>query len=112
MSARLTRAHACGRPKAIAPHTASAVSRRFISIEPAVGVSIFDGGRLRAGVNIAESQQRLLVEQYKASVHVAVTTQTMKGWDGVAGGPQKAGPTRCGCVSGRLRWKRRETSFR
>ncbi|PTD95135.1 efflux transporter outer membrane subunit [Pseudothauera lacus] len=41
------------------------------SIEPAVGVSIFDGGRLRAGVNIAESQQRLLVEQYKAAVRQA-----------------------------------------
>lgn len=41
------------------------------SIEPAVGVSIFDGGRLRAGVNIAESQQRLLVEQYKAALRQA-----------------------------------------
>jgi len=36
-----------------------------------VGVPLFDGGRLRSGVELAESQQRILVEQYKATIRQA-----------------------------------------
>jgi outer membrane protein, multidrug efflux system len=41
------------------------------SLQPGVGVPLFDGGRLRSGVELAESQQRILVEQYKATIRQA-----------------------------------------
>lgn len=47
-------------------------SGRFAwSLQPGVGVPLFDGGRLRSGVELAESQQRILVEQYKATIRQA-----------------------------------------
>ncbi len=41
------------------------------SLQPAVGLPLFDGGRLQAGVEVAEAQQRILVEQYKATIRQA-----------------------------------------
>jgi outer membrane protein, multidrug efflux system len=41
------------------------------SLQPGVGVPLFDGGRLRSGVELAESQQRILVDQYKATIRQA-----------------------------------------
>lgn len=41
------------------------------SVQPAVGVSLFDGGRLQSGVDLAEAQQRILVEQYRAAIRQA-----------------------------------------
>ena len=41
------------------------------SVQPAVGVSLFDAGRLRSGVDRAEAQQRILVEQYRAAIRQA-----------------------------------------
>lgn len=47
-------------------------SGRFAwSIQPAVGLPLFTAGRLQAGVDQAEAQQRILVEQYKATVRQA-----------------------------------------
>lgn len=45
--------------------------RHAWSLQPAVGLPIFDGGRVRAGVAIAEAQQRILVEQYRATIRQA-----------------------------------------
>lgn len=41
------------------------------SLQPAIGVSLFDGGSMQFGVERAESQQRILVEQYKATIRQA-----------------------------------------
>lgn len=41
------------------------------SLQPSVGLPLFDGGRLQAGVEVAEAQQRILVEQYKATIRQA-----------------------------------------
>lgn len=41
------------------------------SVQPGIGVNLFDGGRTRFGIERAESQQRILVEQYKASIRQA-----------------------------------------
>lgn len=41
------------------------------SVQPAIGLPIFDGGRQRAGVALAETQQRILIEQYKATIRSA-----------------------------------------
>ena len=41
------------------------------SVQPAVSVSVFDAGRLGFGVDAAEAQKRILVEQYKASIRQA-----------------------------------------
>ena len=38
------------------------------SLQPALGVPLLDGGQLRSGVDLAETQQRILVEQYKATI--------------------------------------------
>jgi multidrug efflux system outer membrane protein len=40
-------------------------------VQPAVDLPIFDGGRLRAGIALAEAQQRILIEQYRATIRVA-----------------------------------------
>lgn len=45
--------------------------RHAWSVQPAVGFPIFDGGRQRAGVALAEAQQRILVEQYRAAIRAA-----------------------------------------
>ena len=41
------------------------------SLQPGIGLPLFDAGRLRAGVELAEAQQRILVEQYKATIRQA-----------------------------------------
>ncbi len=41
------------------------------SLQPALGLPLFDGGRLQAGVEVAVAQQRILVEQYKATIRQA-----------------------------------------
>lgn len=41
------------------------------SLQPAIGLPLFDAGRLQAGVEAAEAQQRILVEQYKATIRQA-----------------------------------------
>jgi multidrug efflux system outer membrane protein len=45
--------------------------RHAWSVQPAVGLPIFDGGRLRAGIALAEAQQRILIEQYRATIRLA-----------------------------------------
>ncbi len=45
--------------------------RHAWSLQPAIGLPLFDGGRLQAGVDAAEAQQRILVEQYAAVVRQA-----------------------------------------
>lgn len=47
-------------------------SGRFAwSVQPAIGITLFDGGRRQSRVELAEAQQRILVEQYKATVRQA-----------------------------------------
>lgn len=41
------------------------------SVQPAIGVPLFDAGRLQSGVDQAEAQQRILVEQYRATIRQA-----------------------------------------
>lgn len=41
------------------------------SLQPSISAPLFDGGQLRFGVALAESQQRILVEQYKATIRQA-----------------------------------------
>ena len=41
------------------------------SAQPGIGINLFDGGRTRFGIERAESQQRILVEQYKATIRQA-----------------------------------------
>ncbi|WP_083953677.1 efflux transporter outer membrane subunit [Thauera butanivorans] len=41
------------------------------SLQPSFGLPLFDAGRLRSGVAAAEAQQRILVEQYKATIRQA-----------------------------------------
>lgn len=41
------------------------------SLQPAIGVPLFDAGRLQSGVDLAEAQQRILVEQYRATIRQA-----------------------------------------
>ncbi len=41
------------------------------SLQPAVGLPLFDGGRMQAAVEVAEVQQRILVEHYKATIRQA-----------------------------------------
>lgn len=41
------------------------------SVQPALNLPIFDAGRLRFNVRVAEAQQEILVEQYKASIRQA-----------------------------------------
>lgn len=41
------------------------------SLQPAIGVPLFDAGRLRSGVELAEAQQRILVEQYRSTIRQA-----------------------------------------
>jgi multidrug efflux system outer membrane protein len=41
------------------------------SLQPAIGVPLFDAGRLQAGVDQAEAQQRILVEQYRSTIRQA-----------------------------------------
>lgn len=41
------------------------------SVQPAIGVNLFDGGRTQFGIERAESQRRILVEQYKATIRQA-----------------------------------------
>lgn len=45
--------------------------RHAWSVQPAIGLPIFDGGRQRAGVALAEAQQRILIEQYRSTIRVA-----------------------------------------
>ncbi|NMG69751.1 efflux transporter outer membrane subunit [Parazoarcus communis] len=45
--------------------------RHAWSLQPAIGLPLFDGGRLQAGVDAAQAQQRILVEQYKATIRQA-----------------------------------------
>jgi outer membrane protein, multidrug efflux system len=45
--------------------------RHAWSLQPAIGLPIFDGGRLRSGVALAEAQQRILLEQYRATIRQA-----------------------------------------
>lgn len=45
--------------------------RHAWSLQPAIGLPIFDGGRLRSGVAVAEAQQAILVEQYRATIRQA-----------------------------------------
>ena len=47
-------------------------SGRFAwSVQPALALPLFDAGRRQAGVRLAEAQERILVEQYKATVRQA-----------------------------------------
>lgn len=47
-------------------------SGRFAwSVQPTIGLNLFDGGRTGLGVAQAEAQQRILVEQYKATIRQA-----------------------------------------
>jgi outer membrane protein, multidrug efflux system len=41
------------------------------SVQPAVGMNLFDAGRTRFGVERAESQRRILLEQYKLTIRQA-----------------------------------------
>jgi multidrug efflux system outer membrane protein len=41
------------------------------SLQPAIGVPLFEAGRLQSGVDLAEAQQRILVEQYRATIRQA-----------------------------------------
>lgn len=41
------------------------------SLQPGIGLPLFDADRLRAGVATAEAQQRILVEQYAATIRQA-----------------------------------------
>jgi multidrug efflux system outer membrane protein len=41
------------------------------SLQPAIGVPLFDAGRLQSGVEGAEAQQRILVEQYRSTIRQA-----------------------------------------
>jgi multidrug efflux system outer membrane protein len=41
------------------------------SIQPAIGLPLFDAGRLQSGVDLAEVQQRILVEQYRETIRQA-----------------------------------------
>ena len=41
------------------------------SVQPAIGVPLFDAGRLQSGVDLAEAQQRILVEQYRSAIRQA-----------------------------------------
>lgn len=41
------------------------------SVQHAIGINVFDGGRAQFGIDRAESQQRILVEQYKAAIRQA-----------------------------------------
>lgn len=41
------------------------------SVQPAIGLNLFDGGRIRFGIEQTESQRRILVEQYKATIRQA-----------------------------------------
>lgn len=41
------------------------------SLQPAIGVPLFDAGRLQSGVELAEAQQRILVEQYRSTIRQA-----------------------------------------
>lgn len=45
--------------------------RHAWSVQPSIGLPIFDGGRQRSGVALAEAQQRILVEQYRATIRQA-----------------------------------------
>ena len=45
--------------------------RHAWSLQPAIGLPLFEAGRLQAGVELAEAQQRILVEQYKATIRQA-----------------------------------------
>jgi multidrug efflux system outer membrane protein len=41
------------------------------SLQPAIGLPLFDAGRLQSGVDLAEAQRRILVEQYRATIRQA-----------------------------------------
>jgi outer membrane protein, multidrug efflux system len=41
------------------------------SLQPAIGLPLFDAGRLQSGVDGAEAQRRILVEQYRATIRQA-----------------------------------------
>lgn len=41
------------------------------SLQPAIGLPLFTAGRLQSGVDLAETQQRILVEQYRATIRQA-----------------------------------------
>ncbi|MBP9906983.1 MAG: efflux transporter outer membrane subunit [Rhodoferax sp.] len=41
------------------------------SLQPAIGLPLFDAGRLQSGVELAQAQQRILVEQYQATIRQA-----------------------------------------
>ncbi len=41
------------------------------SLQPAIGLPLFDAGRLQSGVDLAQAQQRILVEQYRATIRQA-----------------------------------------
>ena len=41
------------------------------SVQPAIGLPLFNAGNLQSGVEQAEAQQRILVEQYRATVRQA-----------------------------------------
>lgn len=41
------------------------------SLQPSIGVALFDGGRLQSGVEVAQAQQRILIEQYRAAIRQA-----------------------------------------
>ncbi len=41
------------------------------SIQPAITWPLFDAGRLQSGVEVAEAQQRILVEQYRSAIRQA-----------------------------------------
>jgi multidrug efflux system outer membrane protein len=41
------------------------------SVQPAVGLPLFNAGNLRSGVELNEAQQRILVEQYRATIRQA-----------------------------------------
>lgn len=45
--------------------------RKAWSLQPAISLPLFDTGRRRAGVELAEAQQRILVEHYKGAVRQA-----------------------------------------
>lgn len=40
-------------------------------VQPAVGLPLFDAGRLQSGVDLAEAQRRILVEQYRSTIRQA-----------------------------------------
>lgn len=41
------------------------------SLQPTVGLALFDGGRLQSGLELAQAQQRIALEQYRASIRQA-----------------------------------------